>query len=544
MMIRAYQGNGPYIFVSYAHKDSDRVLPIISKMQDKGYNVWFDAGIEAGTEWPEYIAEHLYGCTVFLAFLSQSALASQNCRQEINFAVELKKEALLIHLDESEIPVGLRMRLGFTPQIHMSRHGSHLSFLEELFRNNLLLSCCEESKNGSKVSASAENAFLKGLSCDLDKDYAQAIKWYRQAADEGHAAAQYSLGCSYSQGEGVAKDMYEAVKWWRRAAEQGYLEAQYNLGCSLSSGTGTVKDCAEAARWFHMAAQKGHAASMNNLGNCYINGDGVAQNAQEAVNLFYKAAQQGNAEAQMALGNCFNMGAGVAKDMREAVRWWKMAGERGIAIAQHNLGICYANGIGVDGKNPAEAAKWYHKAADQGYDRAQLNLGVCYELGDGVPQDYTEAEKWYRKAAAQGNDKAREGLERIGATNRRSNTSGISVQDAVNLGKDYFNKRQYNESAQCFLLAAEQGHAEAQFFIGYFLCEGMGMEKNPAAGVIWYRRSAEQGFAGAQTFLGNCYASGTGVPIDYAEATRWFRLAAQQGDTTAQDVLRRNSISW
>lgn len=74
---RAYEGNEPYIFVSYAHKDSNHVLPIITSLQAQGFRVWYDAGIEAGTEWPEYIAGRLDGCAVFfgLYFRSRSGFS-------------------------------------------------------------------------------------------------------------------------------------------------------------------------------------------------------------------------------------------------------------------------------------------------------------------------------------------------------------------------------------------------------------------------------------------------------------------------------------
>lgn len=46
----AYEGSEPYIFVSYSHKDSATVLPVISELQAEGFRVWYDASIEAGTE--------------------------------------------------------------------------------------------------------------------------------------------------------------------------------------------------------------------------------------------------------------------------------------------------------------------------------------------------------------------------------------------------------------------------------------------------------------------------------------------------------------
>ena len=52
------------------------------------------------------------------------------------------------------------------------------------------------------------------------------MKWYRKAAEQGDAEAQYKLGGCYLDGEGVARDKTEALKWWRKAAEQGHEEAR------------------------------------------------------------------------------------------------------------------------------------------------------------------------------------------------------------------------------------------------------------------------------------------------------------------------------
>lgn len=48
--MEVYSGNEPYIFVSYAHKDSQIVVPILEQMQSAGFRFWYDKGIEAGTE--------------------------------------------------------------------------------------------------------------------------------------------------------------------------------------------------------------------------------------------------------------------------------------------------------------------------------------------------------------------------------------------------------------------------------------------------------------------------------------------------------------
>ena len=53
------------------------------------------------------------------------------------------------------------------------------------------------------------------------QDNAEALKWYRKAAEQGHASAQYNLGYMYEYGIGVAKDLHEARKWYQKAAAQG-----------------------------------------------------------------------------------------------------------------------------------------------------------------------------------------------------------------------------------------------------------------------------------------------------------------------------------
>jgi TPR repeat protein len=53
----------------------------------------------------------------------------------------------------------------------------------------------------------------------------EAVKWFRKAAEQGHAKAQYALGRSYEMGLGVVADYEEAAKWYRKAAEQGDSEA-------------------------------------------------------------------------------------------------------------------------------------------------------------------------------------------------------------------------------------------------------------------------------------------------------------------------------
>lgn len=106
-----YEGKKPYIFVSYAHKDSNRVFPILEELDRRGYRVWYDDGIAPGSEWPENIAQHLDGCSLTLAFVSPSSIASPNCRREVTFALAKHKPFLGILLEPTEMSLGMEMQL-------------------------------------------------------------------------------------------------------------------------------------------------------------------------------------------------------------------------------------------------------------------------------------------------------------------------------------------------------------------------------------------------------------------------------------------------
>ena len=80
MIIKPYKGNDSYLFISYAHKDRVTAMSIIERMINAGYRVWYDEGIDPGTEWDGNIASHLRSCDGIIALLSRNYLASDNCK--------------------------------------------------------------------------------------------------------------------------------------------------------------------------------------------------------------------------------------------------------------------------------------------------------------------------------------------------------------------------------------------------------------------------------------------------------------------------------
>ena len=90
----------------------------------------------------------------------------------------------------------------------------------------------------------------------MPEDDAEAVRWYRLAADQGYAAAQYILGFIYAEGRGVPKDDVKAVRWYRLAAEQGHACAQSNLGDMYGTGRGVPQDYVQAHMWRDLATSR------------------------------------------------------------------------------------------------------------------------------------------------------------------------------------------------------------------------------------------------------------------------------------------------
>lgn len=146
--IRPYEGTDPYIFISYAHRDTDRVLPVLRSLSERGYRLWFDEGIDPGTEWAESIAGHLENSRVCLFFLSPSSAVSQNCRREINFALTRGIGLLTVFLEPTEMSPGLEMQIS----AYQSIMGWLYSDPDELTARIVLMdgmAACGDAEDGS-----------------------------------------------------------------------------------------------------------------------------------------------------------------------------------------------------------------------------------------------------------------------------------------------------------------------------------------------------------------------------------------------------------
>lgn len=107
-----YEGEKPYLFISYAHSNSPAVMQVVEELAEAGYRVWYDDGIEVGSEWPETIAAHLAAADCMVAFVSNAYMRSDNCRKEMHFALSKKIPVINIFLEQTALSPGMEMQIG------------------------------------------------------------------------------------------------------------------------------------------------------------------------------------------------------------------------------------------------------------------------------------------------------------------------------------------------------------------------------------------------------------------------------------------------
>ena len=107
----SYSGQGPYVFVSYAHADKIPVYQTMREFREAGVNMWYDEGIQPAGEWVEEIAHAIKRSSMFVVFVSPRSVDSRFVKSEVGYALSENKDILTIYLEDTTLPAGLSLCL-------------------------------------------------------------------------------------------------------------------------------------------------------------------------------------------------------------------------------------------------------------------------------------------------------------------------------------------------------------------------------------------------------------------------------------------------
>ena len=203
---------------------------------------WFLRGAENGIADAEYMAG--YFCAEGIA-----------CEIDENAAFEHFMKAASAGSAEAINAIIMCYENG----IHVEKNPSIAEKWRKFAENGTPVDLLSEAEAHQPTPDDGEELYQSARRCLADKDMDGAAMFYRRAAEIGHPRAQCSYGKCLYLGSGVEKNTAEAFRWFKMAAEKNLDIAQYNLGVMYLKGVHVEKDLSLARHYFTLAADNGHA---------------------------------------------------------------------------------------------------------------------------------------------------------------------------------------------------------------------------------------------------------------------------------------------
>lgn len=405
----------------------------------------------------------------------------------------------------------------------------------------------------------------------VERDPVAAFQWFMKSAQQGYLAAQEEVASRYGSGDGVERNPQQAFYWHQKAAGQGSDQSLLALASAYSDGDGVAaqpdkaleiyrqfannpddpngarvalsllrlyqkhypNDHQNILRWMETSYAKGARFLGSDLVRAYSEGklappndvkvrgylvDMLAGPDMKAADGYllatlYEAGRGGPKELEKANALFARLAQAGYPDavLRETLQQNRAAAERGEAQAQYELGVAYSKKREKTAQDLEQAGYWLEKAAQQGHKPAQSVLAELRRQPNAGKQQDPDPDP--EKAVALHETLAQNG-------------------DADSQLKLYDHYRRLDPAKALHWLsaAAEQGHAEAQFRMGFALSNGLLRQaRNPRKAMDWYRAAAEKGHPLAMYQLARAYDKGEGVEKDLNKALNWYDKAASVG---------------
>lgn len=234
-----YIGEEPYIFVSYAHKDSEVVMRTVSLLQQNGFRVWYDEGIDPGSEWPDTIEKYLERSSYFIGFISANALDSNYCKCELHTAFNERKKMLIVYLENIKLEGGLKMQLSSRQAIHWYKYENDNAFFKKLLTAPGLNDCREPENSIKTINASKSEQVNSNAALELHPTVAEQNNSVEIAAkhnsNEAQTAEQLKSCCGNTSDEAQNKRLEFYILYEDTYSIRKYVHEHYEEMVSASS---------------------------------------------------------------------------------------------------------------------------------------------------------------------------------------------------------------------------------------------------------------------------------------------------------------------
>lgn len=215
-----------------------------------------------------------------------------------------------------------------------------------------------------------------------------ALHMWSNVKQAAEAEAAFNIGILYEQGLGVEKDIAEALRYYQQAAEGGSRAGAYQAGLIYLNHP-DYGDRAAAEKWLSIAALDGDEDAAELLKTLNASDDDpvddpivqvksliAAGETEQAVTMLQDLVAQTPPDyrAMTRLAWLYEAGIGVERDIDQAGVLFKQAAEAGIAEAQYAIAVMYQTGVGQP-QDKEQAHLWLKRSADQGFQPAVQKIG-------------------------------------------------------------------------------------------------------------------------------------------------------------------------
>lgn len=159
---------------------------------------------------------------------------------------------------------------------------------------------------------------------DVDRNYAEAMKWFSRAAEQNDAEAQYYLGRMYYEGLGVPKDWAEAYKWFDIAEYNRYIFTRDEYGTYTAIVLNTEK-----AQFVDLATEARIKLESE------IPEDQLKVAQRDIAHWYILKAENGDPDAQVWVAKQYHDGNYLPQDFVKAYQWYKIAQNSYYFIKNH-----------------------------------------------------------------------------------------------------------------------------------------------------------------------------------------------------------------
>lgn len=169
--------------------------------------------------------------------------------------------------------------------------------------------------------------FNNGVEAFQSGDYKTAFKYFESLAKKGNKSAQYNIAFMYENGHGVKQSNAEALKWYKKAADQGFVDAQLGGGRLYF----TIANDQDSLALELLKENRKSTKEIEQLKKQ------SQSNYREAAKWLEKAVDQGDERAEALLGTLYEFGMGVKKDEARAKELFEQSCSKGFQVACEQL---------------------------------------------------------------------------------------------------------------------------------------------------------------------------------------------------------------